>query len=144
MLAHSCFNSYAPELVLLFYSAIKHGYRYFISILTRQNRVYLSILLPFFESLYWQGVVWLRGWNKWLHGPRAWTQLRGNSHILSSIKQGSFPSLCIGGHHGTVLELRNNPDCSAARLSQINCILNYFQSLYIFSQSNEMCNVKKY
>ena len=31
VLAHSCFNSYAPELVPIFYSAIKHGYRCFVS-----------------------------------------------------------------------------------------------------------------
>jgi len=29
--AYSCFNSYATELVPIFYSAIKHGYIYFIS-----------------------------------------------------------------------------------------------------------------
>ena len=29
--AHWCFNSYATELVPIFYSAIKHGYRCFIS-----------------------------------------------------------------------------------------------------------------
>jgi len=28
VLAQSCFNSCAPELVPIFYSAIKHGYRY--------------------------------------------------------------------------------------------------------------------
>jgi len=31
--------------------------------------------------------------------------IRGISHILSRIKQDSFPSLCIGENHGTVLEL---------------------------------------
>ena len=31
VIAHSCFNSYAHELVPIFYSAIKHGYRCFIS-----------------------------------------------------------------------------------------------------------------
>jgi len=33
---------HAPERVRIFYSAIKHGYRCFISILTRQDRLYLS------------------------------------------------------------------------------------------------------
>jgi len=33
VLAHLCFNSYAPELVPIFYSAIKPGYRCFIFLL---------------------------------------------------------------------------------------------------------------
>jgi len=35
------------------------------------------------------------------------TDLDPYSHILSLIKHGSIPSLCIGKSHGTVLELRN-------------------------------------
>jgi len=31
VLVHSCFTSYVPEPVPIFYSAIKHGYRCFIS-----------------------------------------------------------------------------------------------------------------
>ena len=30
-IAHSCFNLYAPKLAPIFYYAIKHGYRCFIS-----------------------------------------------------------------------------------------------------------------
>ena len=42
----------ALERVRIFCSAIKHGYRCFISILTRQDRLYLSNLLHCFGKAY--------------------------------------------------------------------------------------------
>jgi len=37
VVAHSYFNSHAPELIPIFYSAIKHGYQSFISLSNLSN-----------------------------------------------------------------------------------------------------------
>jgi len=47
VLAHLCFNSYAPELVPIFYSAIKPGYRCFIILCENQ---YIS---HWFQTKHW-------------------------------------------------------------------------------------------
>ena len=45
MLAHSCFNSHAPELVPIFYSAIKHGTVFYFLINNRSLTKQLGVLI---------------------------------------------------------------------------------------------------
>ena len=85
---HPCFNSYAPILVHIFYSAIKHRLRCFNLILRRQDRLCLyNALHQFFGKLILTGCCLV---------TRTVKVIRTDPYINGKIIHSSFPSLCIG------------------------------------------------
>ena len=73
VVAHSCFNSYTPELIPLFYSAIKHGYQSFISLSNLSNYSSSSSVKLVMFSITNDTTIWnvLYTWvYLWSYGPK--------------------------------------------------------------------------
>ena len=126
VLAHSCFNSYAPEHVPIYYFPIKHGYRCFISEIYRfTDRKHVLM----YNQSMWNG-----GCEHSICArvPRAW-------HGLCQIRYESNPRglsflkiiKCGVDHHCRMRTSRRNDSCHQTSCSAFNRRHFNIQSLWV-------------